>query len=1238
MGKQSLSKDEKEGLQQLLGIQSAILDASGDFIVACDTNFKTIYANPGAYKMTGYTFEEIGYNFSPEIVHSPEDAEWVRKAQALALEKGFAQGETELITKDGRKIDVQQQYFALRDAEGNVFGVGMVARDVSMLRGYARDLLTKSAIIDSSDDFIAATDVNMNCIYGNPGVYAMSGYDPDDIGLDIGPPRMHDEETAKKIGAACMDVINNGVKWQGESEFICSDGRILNIQQKLFPLKDEKGRITGTGTIIRDFTEIRAAQDEAAKMLGVLKNILNAMDANIYVSDLITDEILFVNKRMRDSYGLGEDVAGKTCWQVMQRDMTGRCDFCPINQLTENPDTPVEWEILNPVTNRYYKNTDAIIDWADGKKAHLQYSIDITDSKAAQREADNALNVLKNIMDGMDAYVYVSDLVTDEIFFINRRMREAFHLDGEAVGQTCWKVLQDGLTERCSFCPNPRLEQNPGESVVWEECNTVTGRYYKNVDSIIEWKDGVKAHMQHSTDITDILEAQEETRETRNRLEIALNSSQAGVWEMDFTTDTITYDQMCARLFGFDRWKKNMSIDALIEHLQNVLRGVTGEDVIEGLKMRDPYQENTSRDLHLVFPGGTERYLRNFGYTLRDDHCNAVRVIGMCIDITQQVSMEHDLMAAKETAEHASVAKSQFLSNMSHEIRTPMNAIIGMAELLMNESLSGRQMQYVSDIQVSSTALLGIINDILDFSKIEAGKLQLIPVDYDFKQLLENIRSMFEFTAQSKGLYFKMNAEGELPHCLFGDDIRLRQALVNILGNAVKFTKEGGVTMDVSTEGGMVRFDISDTGIGIKRDEIGKIFGDFDQLDARNNRSIGGTGLGLSITKNLIGMMDGSIEAESDYGKGTVFHLSIPLIPGDPQKLREEEEEGVQVSAPDAKVLVVDDNEVNLSVASGLLRLSGIACDTALSGQEAIEMVNQKDYDIVFMDQMMPGMDGVETTAELRKQHGEKLVVVALTANAVEGARESLLAAGMNDYLSKPIDRADLNNILLRWLPADKVSESAMEAQIPQELPELFQKLAQIEGLDVALGLERISGMTDVYEKSLRIFTRRLPDVVARLVSFLKNADMKGFSIEVHGAKGSLNNIGATNLALQAEALEHKSKAGDAAYCEENLPALTAGLMEMQGKLEAVLEEGVEQAPTKGKGNKKDMVMRISVARGLLDAFEGDEALDTLCDLRRYDYGEELNAALQTICRKTEEFDYETAMAIIDDICAGGVG
>ena len=601
-------------------------------------------------------------------------------------------------------------------------------------------------------------------------------------------------------------------------------------------------------------------------------------------------------------------------------------------------------------------------------------------------------------------------------------------------------------------------------------------------------------------------------------------------------------------------------------------------------------------------------------------------LVGIARDITAH-------KAAEARAVEASKVKNQFIANMSHEIRTPLNAIIGMSELLSLESLHSRQRNYVKDISIASHSLLSIVNDILDFSKIEAGRLELSPIDYDFREMMANIVSMFGFMARKKNLAFKYE-EGKngLPKCLYGDDVRLRQVLVNLCANAVNFTSRGYVRLGVAAEGGELIFKITDTGIGIKSEDLKNLFSLFMRADSVKNRDFTGAGLGLSISKTFVEMMGGTINAESEYGVGTTFTITIPITAGDESKIVRPNTDGgkISFSAPDAKVLVVDDNNLNLKVAYRLLGLYGIAADMASSGQEAVIAVQKTAYDLVFMDHMMPDMNGIQATAKIRALGGRyfKLPIVALTANATRGVQEIFLSSGLDDYMPKPIELEKLSEMLRRWIPIEKIGGALKDALCMIGEPAdnggsgFWEELGKVGGINAEVGKNRVAGMEEMYRETLEIFYDKTPHECKALSEYLDAGDMQNFAILAHGMKSSLLTIGAMGLADTALELEKAGKAGDKKRCSEVAPAFIAQICDLRDKLSQICNPD-DEPKTRSKGDDALLKEKLKTAKEYAEAYDGDSGVKAVEALMEYDYGEKTNATLKDIRTAFKCYDFE---------------
>lgn len=521
-----------------------------------------------------------------------------------------------------------------------------------------------------------------------------------------------------------------------------------------------------------------------------------------------------------------------------------------------------------------------------------------------------------------------------------------------------------------------------------------------------------------------------------------------------------------------------------------------------------------------------------------------------------------ELLREKENAESASKAKSAFLANMSHEIRTPINGILGMDSMLLKECKDESLRDYALNIQSAGQTLLSLINDILDISKIESGKMEILPVTYSVFTVLNDCYNMVAIRAHDKNLELVMDISPDIPRSLFGDEVRIRQVVNNLLSNAVKYTNEGSITLSVRSEklsvdpiqGGNSKqvklfIQVKDTGIGIREKDREKLFNDFVRLDEKRNRNIEGTGLGLNLTKQLLDMMGGTIEVESTYGEGSVFTVCLlqqvsdekPL--GDFEKLYKQHVNVVDAAherfeAPEAKILVVDDVQMNLKVFAGLLKDTKIQIDTAMNGAEALELIQGKHYDVIFLDHMMPVMDGVEAFRRMKlleKNPNAITPVVMLTANAVSDARNGYMDEGFSDYMAKPIREEVLLSTLKKFLSKDLVKvvhEREEKTCNPAETVSAMPQVALTDMLDMATGLAYCMNDKKFYKEMLDEYVKS--EKTAELKEYFENGDLEYYRITVHAVKSTSLTIGAIKVYEDAKALEMACKEGNLDFVKQN--------------------------------------------------------------------------------------------------------
>jgi len=725
---------------------------------------------------------------------------------------------------------------------------------------------------------------------------------------------------------------------------------------------------------------------------------------------------------------------------------------------------------------------------------------------AQMNQSKQSLSILENILNGIDAQIYVTVPHTGEILFVNNYMKDHFKIKGDCIGQLCYETFLMGTDTICDFCPCYQLDKEPDSTVVWEKRHPLTNRIYRNTTRYIEWPDGRTVQIQHTIDITE-------------------------------------------------------------------------------------------------------------------------------------------LITAKEQAIQANIAKSSFLARVSHEVRTPMNAILGITEIqLQNEDNSPDTQEALGEIYNAGYLLLGIINDILDLSKIEADKMELVPVNYDVASLINDTVHLNVMRYDSKPIKFNLQVDENIPVTLFGDELRIRQVLNNLLSNAFKYTDSGEISLSTAVERAeqeahiTLVFRISDTGQGMTAEQVDKLFDEYTRFNTEANRTTMGTGLGMAITKYLVQMMNGGISVESEPNKGSTFTVRLPqkTVEGSgvlgrelAEKLKQFHFDNIAQSKkasnivreymPYGKILVVDDVNTNLYVTRGLLAPYGLSVETAMSGFEVIEKIKGgATYDIIFMDHFMPKMDGIEATKIIREL-GYTQPIVALTANALAGQAEMFLANGFDGFISKPIDIRQMNAALNR-LVRDKYPAETVEGA--RRLKSGFKKYTNNRTSTNSVDPELAENFIRDAEKALAI----LEAIHAN--NYRRSDDTQTFVINVHAMKSALANIGETALSETAAGLEQAGRDGDTAAMLAGAPSFLISLKAVIEKIKPKDKDIGDSDAAWNDTRKADLYAKMLIIQTACASYDERAANAALTELRQETWPPQVMEVLAAIAEHLLHSEFEEAAAL----------
>ncbi len=717
------------------------------------------------------------------------------------------------------------------------------------------------------------------------------------------------------------------------------------------------------------------------------------------------------------------------------------------------------------------------------------------------------------------------------------------------------------------------------------------------------------------------------------------------IYRADDSMELLYVNQSTCDIFGCD------SVEEFRTLTGNTFRGMVHPEDYDSIQSSIDEQianESNRRNVdyvvyRIIRKDGSIRWVDDYGHFTNMPGYGDVYYV-FIEDITEtrlareEQEKARNLAAALEQAEQANVAKSAFLSNMSHEIRTPITAILGMNEMIQRETDNARILDYSENIRKAGVSLLGIISDILDFSKIETGRMELESEEYSLADLIADLYNLTWFRAEAKGLELKFHVDPSIPLRLIGDEIRIKQIITNLLTNAVKYTEKGRVDFEIgagpsSDELISLTVSVKDTGIGIRKEDMERLFEPFDRLDLKKTRTIEGSGLGLAITRQLLSIMGSELQVESHYEQGSRFYFTLsqkvadqtPIGDFDPEiyihKTPDTRRKRTLFTAPGMRLLIVDDTPMNLQVIAGLLKRTRMHIDVATSGAECINKFGREHYDLVFLDYRMPQMNGIETLAILRQKYPEKYEktpIISLTASAVSGDKEKMLRAGFTDYLSKPVNIDEMEHMMIKYLPADSVimNDPGILNEQDDELSKLPGVIFDYPQLDPEKGIE-YCGDADDYLFAIETYEASVEAKAAQIETDLEKEDLEALAMNFHSLKSTSGAIGADYLSEKAKALEIAAKAKEFTDLKHHATELLKDYRQLKDILHTILtqaeaEKNRQNANLAGKRIllAEDMDIDAQIIKQVLHLRDiradvvsnGEEALKAFCENKEGTY------------------------------------
>ena len=1141
---------ERRAYDEAREFLGAIVECSEDAIVGCTPEGIIRTWNRGAERVFGYSADAtVGRHIA--MLEAPEGVPGHPNfAERILQRKASQQYESLCLHQDGRRIWVSVTGSPIRNSTREVTAISIILRDISFRREAERARALLASIVESSDDAIHSVDLDGTIASWNHGAEALFGYSSEEVigkNAAILAPPGRSEEVGQYLAAVGQGLIISpfDTVLQGK------DGRCIDVLLSVSPIHGPAGEIVGASGIAHDIGKRKRAERKLRESEELFRSVFEHAPFGMCIAAL-DGRLVQVNAAFCGMLGFSESELLCRKWQELVHPEDFDPAFGRGEQLWEAQAGCMDAEerfIHSNGSVVWGRARSSIVRDGCGNPLHLLVHVeDITERKRAEEALAESEDRFRVMADSCPTMLWVTD-AEGGIQFINRALREFFGTTREDVAGLKWQSLlhpddapeylgafQRAVRERTRFRAEARVRRADGES-------RLIG---SNAEPRLSPGGIFLGHVGLSADITDRKQAEVALRRSEEKFRQLAENIRQVFWMMPPAANEMLYvSPAYEHVWG-------RTCESLYQSPMSWTEAIHPDDLERAHVAfgRQKQGESLESEYRIRTPDGREKWIRDRAFPIRDQDGQLIRIVGIAEEITEQKRHEEELINAREAAEAANRAKSRFLANMSHEIRTPMNGVLGMLQLLLQTDLNPEQRRFMDVAQNSGWALLSLIDGILDLSKIEARKITLEKLSFNLHHSIEEVSEPLRVQANAKGLRFHSRVSPETPQFLRGDVHRLRQVLTNLVGNAIKFTEKGEVTLYTALESqgdgtATIRFAIADTGIGIRSEQIPGLFSPFVQADGSTTRKYGGTGLGLAICKQLVEMMEGSIGVDSREGRGSTFWFTAVFEIGPAETAGEQRQDRGRAPRqitgqikPNARILVAEDNATNREVVLAQLYKLGYRADAVSNGAEAIQALlrgtdhPQEGYDLVLMDCQMPVMDGFEATRHIRASVHPGIPIVAVTADAMSGDRDRCLSKGMNDYISKPVDLVRLDEVLAKWLPASGAPDAAQTA-LPRDVE---QAGANFNAEDL---LRRLMGDRQMAGQILRGFLQDAPSQMSNLRARLDEADAPGVRLQAHALKGAAATVAAERLRAAALELEGAGATGQLDHCAELLRRVT---------------------------------------------------------------------------------------------------